>query len=201
MLTKYTQAASISSGCKERTGQVADHLILVPAPCGKPCAFLQTSLASPTATWKLLFKIFLTFYLMCVCVRGGWGWSGREEKVEIVQEVWITDSSFPWTKYSTFPERRQRLQFRSWPCTVPEIHTIPGAAVNCWAAAAGSALTCLAGLWPGVFQGRCPSWCLGLQRGVTSTGQSCPAPLGHCSGLPQCCLSTCLARPSHSKKG
>lgn len=46
---------------------------------------------------------------MCVCVRGGWGWSGREEKVEIVQEVWITDSSFPSTKYSTFPERRQRL--------------------------------------------------------------------------------------------
>lgn len=112
---------------------------------------LKHPLAPPTATRKLFFPFFL-------CVRGAWGWSGREDKVEIVQEVWITNSSFPWTKYSTFPERRQQLQFRSWHRTVPEIHTIPGAAVNCWAAAAGSALTWLAGLWPGMLQGRCPSW-------------------------------------------
>lgn len=156
----WTASILGGNGCKGQVWscQVANHFILLPAPCGKPCcakctqpcAFLKTPLAPPTATRKLFFPFFL-------CVRGAWGWSGREDKVEIVQEVWITNSSFPWTKYSTFPERRQQLQFRSWHRTVPEIHTIPGAAVNCWAAAAGSALTWLAGLWPGMLQGRCPS--------------------------------------------
>lgn len=164
----------------------------VQSPHSSTCALLKTSPPLP--------QPHRNFFPFCMWGEGG-GWSGREEKVEIVQEVWITDSSFPWTMYSAFPERRQRLQFGSWHRTVPEIHTIPGVAVNCWAAAAGSPLTWPADLWPGMFQGRCPSCSLGLQQGMPSPAPSCPAPVEHCSALPQCCLSTCLARPSHSKKG
>lgn len=161
MLTKYAQAASISGGCKEQVWscQVADHLILVPATHSHVLSFRHPlPLPQPHGSF------FFFYFFVCVCVRGGWGWSGREEKVEVVQEAWITDSSFPWTKYSTFPERRQWLQFRSWHCTVPEIHTIPGVAVNCWAAAAGSTLTWLAGLWPGCSRGDAPAGTLVSSR-------------------------------------
>lgn len=179
-ITGDAQAAFIlgGDGCKAQdwSCQVANHLILLLVVHR---VLLQLRFQLPAESddvWSSHRRVLslkwplplpqphcnFSFFFLFVCEGCVGGWSGTEEKVETVQEVWITNSSFPWTKYSTFPERRQRLCFRAGTAHFQKSTQFPRIAFNCWAAAAGTTLTWLAGLWPAVFQWRQPSWYVSL---------------------------------------
>lgn len=69
------------------------------------------------------------------------------------------------------------MQLRSWHCTAPEIHTVLGQLLT--AEQLLQVLPCpgwlICGL--GCSRGDAPDWHLVLQQGMTSRGQSCPAPV------------------------
>lgn len=97
------------------------------------------------------------FFLFFVWGEGGGGQGGRR-KWRLSKEC---ESLIPpFHGLSTALSQKGGSDSRSWH-RVPELHAVPGLAVNCWAAAAGSALPWLPPLCPGMFQGRSPAgpWC------------------------------------------